>query len=230
MVEKQIIVLARSRKIGGICLAGIDTSNGQWVRLVSNDARTDHAIPSCNMRDNNSGQIIQLLDVISANCIKKQEDYIHPENWIADTDRGFHVLRKSGMDEVLKLHPCDDYPTVYGNIYSKVSKTNWETYIKRYEKPHSLMLIRVDRKKLYNNEDMGDKVVVLFDYNGDTIKWLSLTDGHEMDHKVKSDEYGFDEDTYLVISIGKPYQASNDREEYYYKFVASVIPDPVPYI
>lgn len=33
-MEKEIIILTKSAKYGGLCVAGVDFKTGEWVRLV----------------------------------------------------------------------------------------------------------------------------------------------------------------------------------------------------
>lgn len=48
-MKKNIIILTKSIKHGGFCVAGIDTDNGEWIRLISSDANSEHAVPYQDM-------------------------------------------------------------------------------------------------------------------------------------------------------------------------------------
>ena len=39
-MEKKIIILTKSKKHSGYCVAGIDYETGEWIRLVSSDSET----------------------------------------------------------------------------------------------------------------------------------------------------------------------------------------------
>lgn len=49
MVEKEIILLTKSTMINHFCTAGIDTKTGEWVRIVSPDTSTQHAVTEADM-------------------------------------------------------------------------------------------------------------------------------------------------------------------------------------
>mgnify|MGYP007105586249 CR=1 FL=1 len=43
-MKKEAVILTRSSKIGGYCVAGVDIHTGEWVRFVSDDAKTHGAL------------------------------------------------------------------------------------------------------------------------------------------------------------------------------------------
>lgn len=43
-MEKKIIILTKSKKHSGYCVAGIDYETGEWIRLVSSDLETEGAL------------------------------------------------------------------------------------------------------------------------------------------------------------------------------------------
>ena len=45
-MEKTIIILTKSKKHSGYCVAGIDFETGEWIRLVSSDIETEGAVPN----------------------------------------------------------------------------------------------------------------------------------------------------------------------------------------
>lgn len=69
-MKKNIIILTKSIKHGGFCVAGIDTDNGEWIRLISSDANSEHAVPYQDMvcEDGNEVEVLDLVevDIISA--------------------------------------------------------------------------------------------------------------------------------------------------------------------
>ena len=46
----EMVVLTKSAKNGGHCVAGIDVDTGNWVRLVSNDLNTHGALSDQDMQ------------------------------------------------------------------------------------------------------------------------------------------------------------------------------------
>lgn len=56
---KEIILLAESKKYNNLCIAGIDTSTGEWIRIVSQDSGVSHAV---KVED---GSVPELLDIVA---------------------------------------------------------------------------------------------------------------------------------------------------------------------
>ena len=52
-MEKKIIILTKSKKHSGYCVAGIDYETGEWIRLVSSDLETEGAVPCEDLQCSN---------------------------------------------------------------------------------------------------------------------------------------------------------------------------------
>ncbi len=44
-MKKEIIILTKSDKRAGYCIAGIDKKTGEWIRVISSNNSTEHAVP-----------------------------------------------------------------------------------------------------------------------------------------------------------------------------------------
>ncbi|GAB6156012.1 hypothetical protein JCM17380_47640 [Desulfosporosinus burensis] len=64
---KEIILLAESKKYNNLCIAGIDTSTGEWIRIVSQDSGVSHAV---KVEDAiyEDGSVPELLDIVEIEC------------------------------------------------------------------------------------------------------------------------------------------------------------------
>ena len=62
-MEKTIIILTKSKKHSGYCVAGIDYKTGEWIRLVSSDIETEGAVPMKDLLFSN-GEILEIYDII----------------------------------------------------------------------------------------------------------------------------------------------------------------------
>lgn len=62
-MKKNIIILTKSDKRAGYCVAGIDEMTGEWIRIVSSNEATEHAVPLEDMVCDN-GELIDIYDVV----------------------------------------------------------------------------------------------------------------------------------------------------------------------
>ena len=43
-MDKEIVLLTKSKKRGNYCIAGVDRKTGEWIRIISEDASIQHAV------------------------------------------------------------------------------------------------------------------------------------------------------------------------------------------
>lgn len=81
---KDIIIMTKSDKHGGCCVAGIDASNNNFVRLMSENKGTFGALNEDDMlyEDNSKAKI---LDIARIKILKDSPTPIQPENITIDT-------------------------------------------------------------------------------------------------------------------------------------------------
>lgn len=79
----RMVVLTKSSKYGNNCVAGIDLSNGDWVRLVTED-EASHGAVSDNDLICEDGRSVEVLDVIDAPILGLCNDCVQPENVLLD--------------------------------------------------------------------------------------------------------------------------------------------------
>ena len=207
MRDIRVIIMTESSKFSGKCVAGVDVSNGKWVRLVSHDEETHGAISNDDLicRD---GRRCGLLDIVKVPTIKECGNDIQPENVLIDERRYIEIEGKATIQDVLKIHPAEVRNDILGNKYPYITDR------KVADVGYSLTLVQVDNLTITQetNPSGKPKTKAAFTYQWDDYQNMSVTDPKF--YSVPSGtKYGR---AILVASIGTPF---NNR---YYKFIAAV--------
>jgi len=77
-MKKTIIILTKSKKHSGYCVAGIDYETGEWIRLLSSDNETEGAVPRDDLVFSN-GQILEVYDIITCDLVKPCGTEVQPK-------------------------------------------------------------------------------------------------------------------------------------------------------
>jgi hypothetical protein len=204
-MKKQIVIMTKSLKDKDYCVAGIDTSSGKWIRLVS--TKDGGAFPKELFDDSN----INVLDVIEVQ-FKSPEPYkMQKENWLIDETKPIVKLGSRTLNQVLALRPHDKPKFIFGNDKGELAADE----VKGLD--HSLEMLYV-RNLAFDTSLKGDgrhHHKVVFEYNG-TKYHLCLTDPKFRIEKLNS--FVLPTATIVVSIPPLPYGES----ELYYKFVAKV--------
>ena len=209
-LQIQVVILTKSAKFGKFCVAGIDVHTGKWVRLTSSDANCHGAIDEKYLRcpDNT---ICNVLDVVNVAISSYCPQNVQPENYLIDERFRFRKIGKMTINDVITIHPCENYEYIFGNEYCKVKEQNINGM------GHSLTLVEVSDlilTKHVNNSDQP-KTKASFIYNNKQYNDFSVTDQNFfcINGIVKHKH------TYLVVSL--PDSSFGDNH-YYYKFIAKI--------
>lgn len=89
-MEKQVIILTKSAKYGGLCVAGVDFITGEWIRLVT---RGGGQITRNIMRYQD-GSSVEILDCVRVNILGSAATSIQPENVYLDTSKNIIKIKK----------------------------------------------------------------------------------------------------------------------------------------
>lgn len=204
--KKEIIILTKSSKYGGLCVTGVDYNTGEWIRLVKKDGS------QISMKDMRyaDGSKIEILDCILAHTLGQAATPVQPENVYLNTTKNIEKIKKVSLKELIGIHGLENNRTLLGNnlhvIRSDVDKIG-----------HSLELVKV--KDAVLNRVMGSngylKSKLSFYYNNLFYKNMSVTDPDYYDIRDGT-RLG---NVILVISI--------PDDEYskihgYFKFVAKI--------
>lgn len=217
--SKEILILANSRKLGGRCVAGIDITNGRWVRPVSD---RPHAEVSAIERRYQDGSEPKLLDVVSIPLLRYSPSAYQTENWLLDPDYFWGWKRTDGPESLeslvddLDLWPCNAPETRF-DLNNRVSIDEAASLT------DSLRLIRVRdlRFRVYEPGAgyEGSKLRVQASFTHQRIEYRArVTDPTvERDYLARQDGWCDIGDAYLAVSLSEPF------EGYVYKLVAGVI-------
>lgn len=218
-MKKTFVLLTKSRKHSGFCIAGIDLIDGSWVRIVSSETGLSNEIHRGSLLYEN-GQEADFFDVIEVECIKKVPSYFQPENYLMDNKKWIK-LDKSNINETLKIHPFEMHKTIF---YDKNHNIEEKT-VREIENPsrHSLVIIKATNVSIFvKTWRPGEKKATIhFTNNNNIYKYFSMTDGTENEYIRKDDGvYPLVSDYALIISLGELY----DGDKKHYKLVAKMFP------
>lgn len=212
------ILLTRSGKCGGACVAGIDLASNRFVRFVR-EAASASEIPFSEIRG------LMPLDILEVEILSRCPIGPQSENILVPR----FAFRKTGFfsGSIPALAACIRYPD-RGSLLADTEN--------RLRSPgelrHSLELVTVQnlcfRKVL--KYDRTETTRAAFDYHGRHYTDFRVTD-LRFDLRKGNEEECFVPHAGLVLSIPKdPYTVAQNNFGYY-KFVASVFPleaCPVP--
>lgn len=211
-MQKKVIILTKSLKNGGYCVAGIDIETKKLVRLVSDDEKSYGALTDTNMKTKN-GEIIKPLDLVKIPIKSEKPLEFQPENILIDVNESWEkIIRYNNINEVISACDFKDL-----NCDSKIfyDEHHFLVLNEMKEINKSLILIQVDNLNFYINE--RKKTKVNFIYKEQCYNEMSVTDPDYLDRLLEKEI----EKAILVVSLpSNPFTINTgDR---YYKFVAKI--------
>lgn len=218
-MNKEIIMIAKSWKLGGNCIAGIDTTTGKWVRIVSDDASIQHAVTDEAMeyRDGTSPQI---LDIVSIACTDYTPNDYQPENYTMDSSRVWKKIGRADIDDVIALHPAEIHGMLFYNNEKKVTAD--EIRAIRPIAKYSLALIRPSDieicVKRWNSA--RPQITASFRYMGRKYWFITVTDPEFVKpYQAMADGDYSVEDVYFVVSLADP----SPKDGHHWKLIATIL-------
>ena len=206
-MERRMVVLTMSSKYGGYCVAGLDITNGKWIRLVSEDVETHGALKQNDVIYQN-GMCCSPLDVIQVPVIASRPLQYQPENVLIDSEKRWEKLGVIDLKDVFQMHPPESHPYLLGNQYPYITEEKVGAL------GYSLVLVKVENFVLTHPSPMKTKAN--FSYRCTEYKNISVTDPVFYTY---SDSW-FTPEAVLVISLpDSPYP-----ENRFYKFIAKIFP------
>jgi hypothetical protein len=194
-MRSQILVIGKSDKHNGYCVAGVD-KRGKCVRLVRDE--DGHALPKedCEFKK------LDLINIDMTAAPPKNQ----PENYILN--RILKVARVSISNSELAQF-ADAPPKLYHNT------DPWLTRSAMRKVNDSVILVYTENLKIHKNDE--DKFKAEFTYNGEHYEGFSLIDS-EYKKKERSIKKAF-----ILVSLPNiPY--AKYGLDLYYKFIAAVYP------
>lgn len=203
MSKMQVVIMTKSIKYGGLCVAGFECKTGNWVRLVN-----DQAITNRNFIYSNRSTI-NVLDKIEINILGSAATDIHKEDIYIDLTTPIIKLSALSLSQALDIYNLENNQYVLGN--SRHAIYNDPSYL-----GHSLEIVKVSNAILYEVEGPnGVKAKLDFVYNGTYYEKLSITDP-EYFGMQNGTKLG---DLIIVVSIPDDDWSRNNG---YFKFVAKM--------
>jgi len=216
-VYKDIVLLACSKKHMNYCIAGIDIKNGEWVRIISNDAHIIEAVRAEDIRYED-GTFPQLLDIIRITVLEHRPNYYQPENYLFDEQYYWSKIGRVGSKQAIEKYATNKPEYLFFNTKKSV-ESEYIQQLKEAEK-YSLIAIRPRNLKVQIKQwPEGKKIDMSFQYNGRSYDYLKVTDPQFIQKYIEHEEgsYFLGDDVLLVISLGENYYDAH------YKLISGVI-------
>lgn len=208
-MTKEVLILTKSSKRGGYCVAGIDMGSGQWIRLVSPVSWSHGALTQAHMTCAD-GSSCGPLDLVRVQVLRRAPAPHQPENVLIDAGRKFVKLDTWDLRSVLRLHPPERPETVYGDTRPYLTE---ETIAGA---GRSLMLIHTDWLRIIQRPVDAEKTKTRanFRFRDRWYDHIAVTDPEFYQAPDQTTLHH----AYLVISLPDvPF--NNGR---YYKFIAKI--------
>jgi hypothetical protein len=103
-MEVELVILTKSSKNKGYCVAGIDIKSGQWIRLTSDNESSHGALFTNNMQYEDK-TICQILDVVRVKIVKRNPVEYQPENILIDKSYYWQKTGRYTIQDVLRIEP-----------------------------------------------------------------------------------------------------------------------------
>lgn len=212
-MRKEIIILTKSIKVRGYCVAGIDANSGEWVRIVSDDVATEHAVLDSHMTYAN-GTLAEIFDVVQIDFVKKVATPIQPENWLFNEDAQWVKVGKSNLREVLELHPYENPEYIFYNTDKAITDSDIIPSIHS-----SLLLVKVPHSSVFIKTFEYKRFSLNFTYNNRRYQYISVTD-----EDIRSELKDCDDGSYLCRSnIPLVFSLTDKHKGKYYKIAAQLL-------
>ena len=208
-MEKRIIILAKSNKFSGYCVAGFDIDSKKYIRLVpKNEPNTPQtSLLEADLRYSNN-KPISVLDIVKCTVVKQAADKHQTENWVLDVNTPKEKLGTVSITELGKYLSYEEL--VFYSTEDYVKNTVIDGNVS-----HSIEMILVSDVKIYNRYG---KIKADFTYKGNKYTCMSVTDPVYMVPSQANSSIKHLDNAILVITL--PHDTYGN--DLYYKIVASV--------
>ncbi len=212
-MEKTIIILTKSKKHSGYCVAGIDYETGEWIRLISSDKETEGAVPREDLAFSN-GQFLEVYDIISCELVRLCGTEVQPENWLYDENVKWKKIGKSNLDEILEIHDFDSMDYIFENEDIKLS-ADW-----KFEGNPSLCLVKIRDASIWVKTFEEKKISLNFTYNNVQYRYMGISQIDLLDYYRNKADGSYPLGTvFAVFSLTDRYYWNGK----YYKVVAQIL-------
>lgn len=209
-MEKDIVILTKSKKMAGYCVAGIDLQTGRFIRLISEANSYGRHNTSLSESDllYSDGSPIEVLDIVRLRVDKPAPCGYRSENFAIDV---FATKTKTGRFSLAQLRPyLSEEEYIYSNLCHKLHKTTEVDGVLT----KSIGVFKI--KSLHTYFNANNKMRADFIYNGNTYKNVAITDLEFLDKPKKIRE------AIIIVSLSEPFSNETNPELFCYKIVAQV--------
>ncbi len=210
-MKRGIIILTKSDKRLGYCVAGIDRKTGEWVRVVSSNVSTEHAVPDSDLVYDD-GKVVDIYDIVEIDFMRAVPTTVQPENYLYNENSRWRKIGRSNLKEVLDIHgyDCDKY--VFGNTANRLE------YNEVLSVGKSLLLLNVEQP-IYNVKIFPERTVLQlnFHYNRNNYSFFKITQ-RELKERYKTEGWHSTGTNTFVFSL-----TDQHKDGKYYKVVAQAL-------
>jgi hypothetical protein len=214
IMKKDIIILTKSYKHNGTCVAGIDVTTGAWIRMMSSNQSEEGAVPFETIAYNNR-TLVDIYDVVRIDFTRPCPNMIQPENWYYNEFIKWEFIKKSNINEVLNLHPYDSPRFIFQNTEKSLSKNT------NFNCEPSLLIMMVLQPRIFIKTFEKKKVQFCFEYNRNQYDYFSITDPNILNqyHESPDATYSLGVNAAVIFSLTDKY----DYNGKYYKVAAQFL-------
>jgi hypothetical protein len=217
-MDKEVIILTKSDKNGGYCVAGIDKATGEFIRLVSEDIKSEHALFPNHLRYKGCTSSVEIMDIVDVRLKGKDKCWYQPENYIIEGEDSFKKIGTATKEEIRNYLMNIDY------IFYNNEKCVSPDLIKEFRDRCSLVIFKVDKLKLWLDKRNPERILANFKYNNNEYSYINITD-HNITQKYINNIEMNDPRPYeingaiLIMSLGVLHQGKH------FKLIANIIED-----
>ena len=216
-MEKRVIILTKSDKNGGYCVAGIDVNTGNFIRLVSEDENSNYALSDNDLIYDDERTYVEPMDIVNVQLKGKQNSWYQPENYIINDEYYFLKVGTASKNELRDYLMEEEY--IFYNSQNYIDNIELRNQLEKY----SLVLFRVDELKMWRDKFKNGRIIASFIYNNEEYRFIKITD-HILTEKYYDEVVSCDPRPYtlynpiLIMSLAPQY--INGK---HYKLIANII-------
>lgn len=217
-MDKEIVLLTKSKKSGNYCIAGVDRKTGEWVRIISEDASIQHAVSPVNTKYED-GRMSEVMDIVRIRCKGPKPVFHQPENYVMDKTVPWEKKGTVSLRQLLQIHNVEIKPFLFYNTDRCVDSGIFKRL--KDEELYSLILIEPKDICIHVKEwPEGKQVTTSFDYNGKRYWYIRITDT-DFERKFlgyPEGNYNYYVSCLFVISLGDKH-----TDNKHWKLIARVL-------
>ena len=214
-----VVLLTKSDKHGGYCVAGIDLHTHAWVHLTTTEddfPGGNGALGDCHLLLDD-GSYAEVLDVVRFSNLGPCPELYQVENMLVDFSEPMKRLGKMQFRDVLKIHPAEGRKKLF---YTNADTTP-ECLQDRLN--YSLILAHVKDVVIYPYENKNGLMRAKADFtyvsrfaSHDEVEYRGIRMTVPEYYQFGVGNRVYMDEAYFVLSVGLPYRGK------IYKYVAAV--------